>query len=98
MEVAGPYGPVRLAKTGNRIVACYFGQQLVNGSVGEYTLQLREAALQIASTVRLPWRSRPDGSIEVLDHELFYSQSFSLHLQALERLSHWIESPGCSRD
>jgi len=91
VEVAGPYGPVRLIKTGNWIIACYVGNQLVNGSAVEYTLKLREAALRLVDSFPFPWQIRADSSIQVLDQEQYYEQTFSTQIAGIEKLRSWLD-------
>lgn len=88
--IRAPQGDIRLSKEGNEIRADYRGHQLINGSAQLYADTLKQAAIAYAESVTLPWSTSKTGEILIHDHEHYYEQTFSPHLQPLETLKHWL--------
>lgn len=89
VHIYAPEGEVVLKQTETGISATYRRGPLVNGSAEAFTQNLKQKVLNEASQQKLPWKTRHDGSIEIMDHRQFHEQTFSAATHALETLKRW---------
>ena len=88
--IQGPLGAVLLSKSGTEIQAEYRGRQLINGSARRYAEQVKQAAIETAQRISLPWSVHACSGIVIHDHRSYYEQTFSPALAAHERLKLWM--------
>jgi hypothetical protein len=95
IRIDAPEGEVWLSPTPTGIKADYRRGNLVNGSATAYAESVKQAALDYACELELPWSSHPDGTIRVEDSQLYYKQTFRPDILASETLLRW-KSKSCA--
>ena len=95
VRVNAPHGEVLLRPSRNGIQADYRRGPLVNGSANAYANSVKQAALDYARQLQLPWSSGPGEAIKIEDPMLYYEQTFRPDILAAETLLRW-DSGSCA--
>ena len=95
VRIETPAGEVWLRPTPQGIQAEYARGPLVNGSATAYAREVKQAALNYAHALELPWSNHGDATIRINDHQLYYEQTFRPDILAAETLLRW-ESRSCA--
>lgn len=89
VRIDAPKGEVLLRPTRNGIEAEYISGPLVNASASAYANSVKQAALDYAHELELPWSSGADKTIQIKDPILYYEQTFRPDILAAETLLRW---------